>query len=128
MEYRKYAQIWNRYLPVIRILLKKSLLEDQTLNIEKGDFEKVGTRKSGYKFKIEFNKGKVNNIISGSEMASELANSLLENEGIRNILTGNDFLLELNTKYQLKISSPNKAVVVTGTAEPEETPAADTPE
>ncbi len=123
MEYRKYAQIWTRYLNVIRILLKKSLQGEQTLNLDKGDFEKVGTRKSGYKFRIEFVNGRVNNRISDSEMASELSVVMQENEGVRNILLGNEFVLELNSRYQLKITCPNAPAKPEPVKEKKELPA-----
>ena len=108
MEYKKYTQIFNRYMPVIKILLKKSIQAEQVLALDKGDFEKVGSRKAGFKFRIEFVKGRVANLISGSEIASELALAMQENEGVRNVLITNDFAVELNTRYQMKISCPNQ--------------------
>lgn len=107
MEYRKYAQIWNRYLPVIRILLKKSLQLNQVLALNKGDFEKAGVKKSGYSFKIEFTKGRVTNRISESQMATELATVMQENEAVRTVLESDDFNIEMNTRYQLKITCRN---------------------
>ena len=35
-----YTQIWNKYLPIIRILLKRSTGSDQTLNLNATDFER----------------------------------------------------------------------------------------
>lgn len=122
MEYRKYAPVWNRYLPVIRILLKKSLQGEQTLSLDKGDFEKVGIRKSGYKFKIEFVNGRVNNRISDSEIATDLAITMQENEGVRNILLGNEFTLELNTRFQLKITTSNQATIAEALPQEEQPP------
>ena len=110
MDYKRYTLIFNRYLPVIKILLKKSLTGEQVLSLDKGDFEKVGARKSGFKFKIEFVKGRVNNIISGSDIASELAIALQENEGVRNVLLTNDFTVELNSRFQLKFNCLNPIV------------------
>ena len=50
-----YNHIWKKYLPIIKILLKKSISEDQILDLNRIDFERAGTgRKAGYKFKIEF--------------------------------------------------------------------------
>ena len=108
MEYKKYTQIFNRYMPVIKILLKKSIQAEQVLALDKGDFEKVGSRKSGFKFRIEFVKGRVANLISGSEIASELALAMQENEGVRNVLITNDFAVELNTRYQMKLFCLNQ--------------------
>ena len=113
-------------MPVIKILLKKSLQSEQTLKMDKGDFEKVGIRKSGYKFRIEFVKGRVNNIISGSEIASELAIAMQENEGVRNTLITNDFVIELNTRFELKISCLNPTENKVKVAEKEKTLVAET--
>ena len=74
-----YTHIWNKYLPVIRILLKKSATGNQTLDLNRIDFERDGSaRKAGYKFNIEFEDGKVANVISGSDLASHLSIVMLE--------------------------------------------------
>jgi len=101
-----YSHIWKKYLPIIRILLKKSISEDQVLDLNRIDFERAGTgRKAGYKFKIEFTDGKVGNVISGSTLAMHLAQVLLEDDGARQILGENNFELSLNTKFQLSIKN-----------------------
>ncbi len=69
-----YNHIWKKYLPIIKILMKKSVTEEQVLNLNRVDFERAGTgRKAGYKFNIEFTDGKVGNVISGSPLAMHLA-------------------------------------------------------
>ena len=69
-----YNHIWKKYLPIIKILMKKSVAQEQTLALNKIDFERAGTgRKAGYKFKIELTEGKVGNVISGSPLAMHLA-------------------------------------------------------
>ncbi|HEY5369020.1 MAG TPA: hypothetical protein VIJ75_08515 [Hanamia sp.] len=104
-----YSHIWKKYLPIIRILLKKSIIEDQALDLNRIDFERAGTgRKAGYKFKIEFTDGKVGNVISGSVLAMHLAQVLLEDDNARQILSENNFELSLNTKFQLAIKHVEK--------------------
>jgi hypothetical protein len=101
-----YTQIWNKYLPVIRILLKKSASGDQLLSLNRDDFERAGTgRKAGYKFTIEFTDGKVSNVISGSELASQLAFAMLDDAATRQVLLGGQFQVILNTKFQLTIKN-----------------------
>ena len=81
-----YTYIWNKYLPVIRILLKRSATTEQTLDLNRGDFERAGIgRKAGYKFNIEFTEGKVSNVISGSDLATHLATAMLEDAAAKNI-------------------------------------------
>jgi hypothetical protein len=99
-----YNHIWKKYLPIIKILMKKSILEDQVLDLNRIDFERAGTgRKAGYKFKIEFTDGKVGNVISASTLAMHLAQVVLEDDGARLILAENNFEVSLNTKFQLAI-------------------------
>ena len=99
-----YTYIWNKYLPVIRILLKKSVAGDQLLSLNREDFERAGTgRKAGYKFTIEFTEGKVSNVISGSDLASHLAAAMLEDEATKTVLRSGNFQIILNTRFQLTI-------------------------
>ncbi|MEO5891227.1 MAG: hypothetical protein ABIQ31_13295 [Ferruginibacter sp.] len=101
-----YTYIWNKYLPVIRILLKKSATGDQLLSLNRDDFERAGTgRKAGYKFNIEFTDGKVSNVISGSDLASHLAAAMLEDAATKAVLQTGHFQVILNTKFQLTIKN-----------------------
>ncbi len=101
-----YTYIWNKYLAVIRILIKRSATLEQTLNLNRIDFEKAGKgRKAGYKFNIEFINGKVNNMLSNNEMAQALANILLGDDIIRLLLLENNYEFSFNTKFQLQIKN-----------------------
>ncbi|MEO6546872.1 MAG: hypothetical protein ABIN94_02695 [Ferruginibacter sp.] len=101
-----YTYIWNKYLPVIRILLKKSAGGDQLLSLNRDDFERAGTgRKAGYKFVIEYTEGKVSNVISGSDLASHLAAAMLEDPATQLVLKTGHFQVILNTKFQLTIKN-----------------------
>ena len=104
-----YNYIWKKYLPIIKILMKKSVSEEQLLNLNRIDFERAGTgRKAGYKFKIEFIDGKVGNVISGSALAMHLAQVIMEDDRAKEILTEHDFEISLNTKFQLTIKNIEK--------------------
>ncbi len=101
-----YNHIWKKYLPIIRILMKKSVAEEQVLDLNRIDFEKAGTgRKAGYRFKIEFTDGKVGNVISGSSLAVHLAQVILEDAAAQEILSNNNFEVSLNTKFQLTVKN-----------------------
>ena len=100
-----YNHIWKKYLPIIRILMKKSISEEQVLPLNKIDFERAGTgRKAGYKFKIELTRGKVGNVISGSTLAMHLAEIILEDQSAKQIMEEDDFEIALNTKFHLIIT------------------------
>jgi hypothetical protein len=97
-----YNHIWKKYLPFINIHLKKSAAEDQVLTLNRVDFERAGTgRKAGYKFTIQLTNGRVSNVISGSPLAMNLAEVLLEDENTKKIIKNNVYEISLNTKFQL---------------------------
>ena len=101
-----YNHIWKKYLPIIKILMKKSSTGDQLLDLNRVDFERAGTgRKAGYKFTIEFTDGKVGNVISGSTLAMHLASVILEDDAAKQILNDNNYEISLNTKFQLTIKN-----------------------
>lgn len=101
-----YTQIWSKYLPIIKILLKRTLNGDQVLDLNRIDFERAGSgRKAGYKFSIEFTKGRVANIISGSALASDLAFVMLEDANVKALLLQNHYVVSLNTKFQLSLKN-----------------------
>lgn len=105
-----YVHVWNKYLPIIKILMKKASAGNQTLDLNRIDFERAGSgRKAGYKFSIDFKQGRVSNIISGSPLASDLATVLLNDPASRAILANADISITLNTKFQLAIV--NKSIV-----------------
>ena len=89
--------------------MKKSIAEDQVLDLNRIDFERAGTgRKAGYKFKIELTDGRVGNVISGSPLAMHLAQVILEDEATREIINEHNFELSLNTKFQLSVKNVPK--------------------
>jgi hypothetical protein len=97
-----YVHVWNKYLPIIKIMMKKSSSGPQVLDLNRIDFERAGSgRKAGYKFTIEFVQARVSNIISGSPLASDLAAVLLNDPASRAILVNSDINISLNTKFQL---------------------------
>ena len=101
-----YTQVWTKYLPIIRILLKRSATGEQTLDMNRIDFERAGSgRKAGYKFTIEFRKGRISNLISSSPLASNLAAVLLQDPVVKELLQRIDYDISLNTRFQLHIKN-----------------------
>ena len=99
-----YTQLWNKYLPVIRILIKRTASGDHVLNLNPSDFKNAGAvRKSGYKFEVEFVNGKVNNLINLPDMGKDFATSFLADKIIQELLTHKDFVISMNGKFQLNI-------------------------
>lgn len=101
-----YTQVWTKYLPIIRILLKRSATGEQSLDMNRIDFERAGSgRKAGYKFTIEFRKGRVSNLISSSPLASNLAAVLLQDPVVKDLFQKIDYDISLNTRFQLHIKN-----------------------
>ncbi|EOR94452.1 hypothetical protein ADIARSV_2298 [Arcticibacter svalbardensis MN12-7] len=108
MEERKYLTTWKKYIPVIRLHLKKSLTGEQSFKLNITDFESAGDRgKSGYTFNIALENGKVTNNISGSAVARDLFEALKSDETIKAMLleknvkisVGKSFLLTIKTTH-----------------------------
>ena len=105
------SNIWSKYLPVIKILLKRSKSGQQTLQINQSDFEKAGmARKSGNKFSLLFKNGRVENVVIASPVASELASHLLQDDSVKALFSEQDYRIGMNTKYQLTIEQLERGV------------------
>jgi hypothetical protein len=121
-----YTHIWHKYLPIIRILLKKSATAEQTLNLNRVDFERAGSgRKSGYKFTIELINGRVANVISGSPLAMDMAAVLLEDAVVKQLVTTNNYQVSLNTKFQVSIKNTSAPATATQDASADAAPEKD---
>lgn len=89
----------------MRILLKKSLKENQVFLMNTSDFERAGLkRKTGLKFLLKIKDGKPVNVIVDFPLASSLATVLFGDPAVQELLAGNEFHFSLNTKYELTIA------------------------
>ncbi len=99
-----FAGVWKRYMPAIRILIKKAIAEEQVITINQSDIEKaVGIKKSGYRFSINFIKDKPELLYSNNDIAQGYITALAEDEIIKEYLRNNDYTFSFNSKYQLQI-------------------------
>lgn len=97
-----YTQTWNKYLPVIRILLKRAITEDQSLQLNTSDFQKAPTvRKIAQKFTIGFSNGKADSTIGLPDIAKDLSSVLLFDTATKELLSQNEYTIDFNTKCQL---------------------------
>jgi len=108
-----YTNVWSKYLPIIRIVMKRSLAAEQILALNAPDFERAGMkRKSGYKFHFSLKEGKLKNVIIDLPLASSLATVLLEDEVVNRLIETNEFYISLSPKYELTIRHiPQPAMV-----------------
>lgn len=99
-----YTQTWNKYLPVIRILLKRAATEDQTLQLNASDFQKAAVvRKKGHKFTIGFIDGKSEIITGLPDIAKDLSSVLLFDPVAKGLLSQNGYTISFDTKCQLTL-------------------------
>ena len=100
-----YKHVWNKYLPVIRILMKRSASGVQKLALNRTDFEKVSRgRKSYPTFHIELENGKLTTP-GPSVPAKELVASLLEDETARSLLHQHTYKFSLKADLELVITN-----------------------
>ncbi|MEO7923771.1 MAG: hypothetical protein ABIR30_08830 [Chitinophagaceae bacterium] len=98
-----YTYTWKKYLPVIRILLKRSAAVEQTVNLNRTDFEKTTKlRKPACSFAVDIVKGRLSagNL---SVPARDLVAILQEDEVIRGLLRDNHYAVSLNSDFLLSI-------------------------
>jgi hypothetical protein len=108
MENRQYLTTWKKYLPVIKLHIKKSFIEEQQFKLNIQDFESAGDRgKSGYTFSLQMENGKVTNNISGSAVARDLFEALKSDDAVKAMLqnksvkisVGKSFILSIKTSH-----------------------------
>ncbi|MFM9909872.1 MAG: hypothetical protein ACKVOW_11010 [Chitinophagaceae bacterium] len=107
-----FGLTWKKYLPVIAILLKRSVTGDQTLNMNHTDFKRAaGGRKLKFSFsKLYINNGRISNGMDLSPLAKELAAVLQEGELSRHILKEQQFEFSMNNDFVLTIKNNTPAV------------------
>ena len=109
-----YANVFARYVPVIKILMKKCRQgETQQLNLNISDFEKAGlARKSGVKFDLKLLKGKPEKVVVSAPAAAGFLEALMADETTAQMLKAEDFQFALSNKYSLTISCSSKTAPV----------------
>lgn len=97
---------WKKYLPVIRLHLKKSLNEEQSFKLNATDFESAGDRsKAGYVFSLALENGKVTNNISSSAVARDLFELLKADEAISGLLKDRSVKISVGKSFALTIKN-----------------------
>lgn len=114
-----YTYTWKKYLPVIRILLKKSAESEQTVNLNRIDFERTTKlRKPVVTFNVEVIKGRLNPI-NKSVPARDLIEILQEDETTRTLMRKQQFNISLNGDFLLTIKNITPPEVTEETPEEE---------
>ena len=108
-----YNTVWEKYLPVIRILIKRSISKEQILTINRIDFDRAGgARKTGYKFVVSFVNNRRTLLSPGNELIQSFTDVVTRDQVIKELLLNNDFTFTLTGKYQLHIQNNKVATEV----------------
>ena len=124
-----FTQTWKKYLPVIKLFLKRSVKQEQVLEMNSSDFQKAaGGKKIKYSFVFTIAKARIEQANDLSPVARQLAEVLLQDD------LGNAFLQKqvieftMKSNFQLGIKNLTPAAVpvfleeqVETTGTPEET-------
>jgi hypothetical protein len=102
-----FSQVWKKYLPVIVILLKRSVNGEQTLSMNPSDFQRAaGGRKIKYSFaNLQLTNGRINNMVKHQPLAREFAEVMQEDEVIRKFLQHKQLEFSMNNGFQLTIKN-----------------------
>lgn len=100
-----YTYTWRKYLPVIRLLLKKSVVADQVVTLNRIDFEKSSkARKPACSFNVEVINARINAPIQPTA-AKNLIDLLLEDPATKILLRQYHFAVSLNSSFELNIKN-----------------------
>jgi hypothetical protein len=100
-----YTYTWKKYLPVIRILLKRSVTAEQKMDLNRIDFERGSrNRKISVHFSIELIKGRLSTSTL-SVPAKNLVTVLLEDDVTRVLVRQNQYEIALGSDFKLSIKN-----------------------
>ena len=102
-----FTQIWKKYLPVITILMKRSVQGDQALAMNLTDFERAaGGRKIKFSFtNLQLTNGRINNTVQHNPLAKELGVLLQEDEHTRKLMQKQVFEFSMSNSIELNIKN-----------------------
>lgn len=107
-----YNIVWKKYLPVIRLLMKKATAGDQVLGLNRTDFEKDKVvRKTSARFTCTIVKGFLQYNAALSPMGRDLLVVLQEDPVTSSLLQQNEFVFSMSNRYELHIHCEPKPVV-----------------
>ena len=102
-----FIPTWNKYLPIIKIFLKRSVNAEQTLDMNSTDFQRAaGGRKVKYNFSITLVRGRIQHAdTTPPPLARDLAAVLQQDEFTHGFLRKNELELSMNSSFQLSIKN-----------------------
>jgi hypothetical protein len=100
-----YTYTWKKYLPVIRLLLKRAATADQQMSLNRIDFEKGNkTRKPVVSFSFEIIEGKLQ-MLNLPVAGKDLLEILMQDDTARTLIRQNHYFISLDTNLHLTVKS-----------------------
>lgn len=101
-----FLALWTKYLPVIRIVLKKTVVDEQMLALNKMEFQSVDNRKNAnHTFNLEIINGKVQNSVGSAAIGKDFFNVLNNDNFINGFLADKTVWLSMGRNYQLTMKT-----------------------
>jgi hypothetical protein len=101
-----FIPTWNKYLPIIKILLKRSVTAEQTLDMNKTDFQRAaGGRKAKFTFSMFLVKGRPQNMQTPTPLAKDLVTVLQQDDTTYKFIRQQELELSMNNNFQLIIKN-----------------------
>ena len=96
MNEGKSIALWTKYLPAIRILLKKAVNEEQQFTLSKIELQAVDNRKNvNFSFNLEISNGKVESGLGVSQMGKDLFNVLNSDQLVRKFMLDKKIMIQM---------------------------------
>lgn len=96
--------LWTKYLPAVRILLKRAVNEEQQITLSKMELQSIDTRKNvNFSFNIEIAKGKIENSVGLSPMVKDLFNVLNSDMLVRNFMVDKTITIKMSKSSLLTL-------------------------
>ncbi|MFI5132034.1 MAG: hypothetical protein ACHQFX_18655 [Chitinophagales bacterium] len=112
-----FVPTWNKYLPVLKIIMKRSVNSEQTLTMNASDFQRAaGGRKIKFGFSIVLHKGRLHTVDNPPAIAREFVTVLQQDQTINPLIRQYDFEFSLNNSFQLVIKNITVPAVETATS------------
>jgi hypothetical protein len=113
----KFDSTWRKYMPLIRLMMRRAAKESQLLSLSKFDFIKAGAATKGsHGFKISFVKGSAENALH-HQLAKDFLSAMMRDAAIKEMLASNDYDIGMNSKFELSIKNRTATIPVQETAE-----------
>jgi hypothetical protein len=105
-----YIQTWNKYLPVIKILLKRSLNSEQKLDMNGTDFQRAAAgKKTKYNFSVFLVRARAQNGDTIPPIAKDLITVLQQDDTTFKFLRIHDVEFTMSSNFQLLIKNTTPA-------------------